>query len=324
MMVLASIYFRTFISGILISFSFLLVSCDSDTQVAKYDLNDRVEQTRTENKSSKLHTSENVLIFGFDLRSSPQEDARQYLPFLKYLERETGYKFKLHFTPSNKDIADDLGNNRVQFAALGAVSFLQANAQYGVIPLVRGVNLEGKAEYQSVFVVAPKSKIKVITDIKGKRLSFGSRTSTQGHLIPRIVLKDKGLQIEKLASVRYTGSHQNCANAVISSKSDVCSMQDTMAKIMAKQGLLRIIHSSNYYPSSGIAANQDIPDEVVNKVKQALLNFKPQGKNEKGLYNWERTEMPLGFTEAKIDDYAELRKWSVRLGFVHEVKKAGK
>lgn len=101
-------------------------------------------------------------------------------------------------------------------------------------------------------------------------------------------------------------------------------MQDTMAKIMANQGLVRIIHTSNYYPSSGIAANHDVPAEIVNKVKQALLNFKPQGKDKKGLYNWERTEMPLGFTTANIDDYKELRKWSTQLRFIQPTKEIGK
>jgi len=322
-MILDGIYAHVYIKSILISIPFLLSSCDSDNQVAKYDLDDRVEQTQTQGKHTHRKT-ENALIFGFDLRASPQEDARQYLPFLKYLERETGYKFKLHFTPTHKDIVDDIGKNYVQFAALGAVSFLQANEQYGVIPLVRGVNLEGKAEYQSVFVVAPQSKVKTITDIKGRRLAFGSRTSTQGHLIPRIVLSKKNINLDKLASSIYTGSHLNCANSVISNKSDVCSMQDTMAKVMVNQGLLRIVHTSNYYPSSGIAANCDVPAEIVDKVKQALLNFKPQGKDKKGLYNWERTEMPLGFTMANIDDYRELRKWSTQLGFIQATKETGK
>lgn len=313
---------RVFKNSILISLPFLLSSCDSDTQVAQYDLEDRVEQTRTESKH-RHHRDEKVLTFGFDLRASPQEDARQYLPFLNYLERETGYKFKLHFTPSNKDIADDIGNNNVQFAALGAVSFLKANTQYGVIPLVRGVNLEGKAEYQSVFVVTPKSRIKSIADIKGRRLAFGSSTSTQGHLIPRIVLIKKEIGLDSLASSVYTGSHQNCADSVISDKADVCSMQDTMAKVMVNQGLLRIIHTSNYYPSSGIAANKNVPTEIADKVKQALINFKPQGKDKKGLYHWDRTEMPLGFNKAHIDDYSELLKWSTQLGFIQLEKKVG-
>ena len=97
-------------------------------------------------------------------------------------------------------------------------------------------------------------------------------------------------------------------------------MQDTMAKNMAKQGLLRIIHTSSYYPSSGIAANRDVPEEVRQKVLKALLNFKPLGKDKSDLYHWERTEMPLGFIATKNQDYKALKDWSVKLGFLKQNK----
>lgn len=311
---------RYFFKILIVSVSLLLSSCDSDNQVKLYDMDDRIQKSDVD--TIGRHTkNKNALVFGFDLRSSPQEDARQYLPFLKYLEVETGYKFKLHFTSKNRSIVDDLGENYVQFAAIGADTFIKANEKYNVIPLVRGLNMNGKAEYQSFFVVSPNSKIKKLEDINGRHLAFGSRASTQGHLIPRIVLSKKNIKLNSFLSVSYTGSHRNCADSVISNHSDVCTMQDTMAKLMEKKGLLRIIYASNYYPSSGIATNQNVPVEVVNKVKKALLNFKPHTKNKKGLYKWERTEMPLGFTVATINDYSELRKWSIKLGFIQKINK---
>lgn len=311
---------RSFLKSLIVSISFLLSSCDSDNQVEVYDMDDRVQKSNVDITRSHAK-NKNTLVFGFDLRSSPQEDARQYLPFLKYLEVETGYKFKLHFTSKNSSIVDDLGENHVQFAAIGADTFIKANERYNVIPLVRGLNMKGKAEYQSVFVVSPNSEIKKLEDINGRHLAFGSRASTQGHLIPRIVLSKKNIKIRSFSNISYTGSHRNCADSVISKHSDVCTMQDTMAKFLEKKGLLRIIYTSNYYPSSGIATNQDVPVEVVNKVKKALLNFKPQTNNKKGLYKWERTEMPLGFTIANIADYSELRKWSIKLGFIQKINK---
>ena len=58
--------------------------------------------------------------FGFDLRSSPKEDARQTLPFLKYLARATDIKLGLSFTPANENIVDRLRKGEVHFAAIGA------------------------------------------------------------------------------------------------------------------------------------------------------------------------------------------------------------
>jgi len=302
---------------------FALVSCDSSDNipVQKVDSQDRLTdielQQQQKREQGKKH---NTFHFGFDLRASPQEDTAQYLPFLNYLEAATGYHFKLHFTPKSSSTVEELGQHKIQFAAMGAVSFLKAQSRYGAVSLVRGVNHQGRAEYQSVFVVAPNSRIHDIKDVKGRRLAFGSRDSTQGHLIPRIMLTENGISLNDLRTYGYTGSHQNCAEAVVSGKYDVCGMQDQLAKKLAAQGQLRIMYTSAYYPSSGIVADNSVPADVISRLKQALLDFDPQTKHSQGLYHWDRTEMPKGFIDAQASDYVELRQWSIRLGFLKENK----
>jgi len=294
----------------------LLIGCLPGNDCREIDLDDRVSDA--ELRELTVRTDTDVLRFGFALRASPQEDARQYLPFLQYLEQATGYTFELCFTPKDGQIVDDLGTGVVQFAAIGAGSTLQAHAKYGVIPLVRGLNAQGRAEYQSVIVVAPDCSIQTVKDLRGKRFAFGSLTSTQGHLIPRIILLQHGLALDDLKTYEYTGSHRNCANGVTSGYFAACGMQDTLGQELAAAGLLRIIYTSQYYPSSGIAANKDVPPEVLNRVRQALLDFDPQGRDAPGLYHWDRTEMVNGFVEATAEDYAELLEWVARLGFFDE------
>lgn len=255
--------------------------------------------------------------FGFDLRASPEEDARQYLPFLKYLERATGFQFKLVFTKENERLADALGRGQVDIAAVGAVSFIRAQESYGAIPLVRGLNAENKAEYRSAIVVAPDSPITSLPQLRGKSFAFGSVDSTQGHIIPRIVLRDNELALDDMARHEYTGSHQSCANVVVSGSFHACGMQDTMALALARQGKLRILHISDYFPSSGIAARKTLDPAVREKIVRALIEFEPTGRHQDGLYYWARTEMPNGFVAAKPGDYAKLRDWVVKLGLLN-------
>lgn len=293
-----------------------LIGCDSPGGRKDIDLNDRISDQELRKLAPKQDV--NVLRFGFDLRASPQEDARQYVPFLKYLEKATGYRFELRFTPKDGEIVDDLGKGVVHLAAVGAGSYIQAQEKYGVIPVVRGLNVSGKAEYQSVIVVRPDSPIQKVENLRGKRFAFGSVTSTQGHLIPRIILAKAGIDLKDLAAYEYTGSHRNCANAVAAGWFDAGAMQDTMGKELAEAGLIRIIHTSKYYPSSGIAANKDVAPEILAKVKQALLNLQPKGRDAAGLYHWDRTEMPNGFTEAREEDYTELRERIRKFGLLNK------
>ncbi len=296
----------------------LLVSCDSSDNIPIQQVDSQDRLSEIELYLPQQQQPKNTFYFGFDLRASPQEDAAQYLPFLTYLENTTGYHFRLLFTPKNRSTVEELGKNKIQFAAMGALGFLKAQSEYGAISLVRGLNHQNKAKYQSVFVVKPNSKIHNIKDVKGRTLAFGSRNSTQGHLIPRIMLTENGIALNDLHSYSYTGSHQNCAEVVVAGIYDVCGMQDQLANKLVSQKRVRIIHTSNYYPSSGIVVNNSVSAEVMSRVKQALLDFDPQNKHSQDLYHWERTEMPKGFIVAEESDYANLYQWSIQFGFLQE------
>ena len=234
---------------------------------------------------------------------------------MQILSERSGYPLLLHVTPPENRIVDELGEGTVDFAAIGAVGFLQAEARYGARMLVRGVDEAGQGHYLSKIVVRPHSAIQRVADLRGRSLAFGSRDSTQGHLIPRIVLAQHNISLDALAGYRFTGSHFNCANAVISGAADACGMQDKLADKLAASGQLRVIFDSDAYPSSGIAAAPGVPQEVQRRLQQALLDFDPRQAGDT-LYHWQNTEMAGGFTAAGPSDYRELRAWMIRFGLL--------
>ena len=290
--------------------------CDNRDATKTIDFSqvDEEQSYQADNSAQQGNVGE-VYFFGFDLRSSIEEDARQYQPLLTYLSDVTGYNFKLVLTTENDRLDEKLGKGEIHFAAIGAVSHIKAQQRYGVIPVVRGLNAIDRGEYQSVIVTDAQSDILNVQDLRGKRFAFGNRDSTQGHLIPRIDLLDHGISIDDFWEYTYTGSHRNCANAVISGQYDACGMQDTMGKELESQGLVQIIHYSAFYPASGISAYAGLSADVVNKVRQALVNFDPRGRHAGMLYNWGKTEMPNGFQIAMGEDYARLSEWMDKLGF---------
>ncbi len=293
-----------------------------DDDRKEIDLNDCVSETELYKETVTADT--NVLFFGFAVRANPEEDARQLLSLLKYLESATGYKFELCFTQKNEQIVHDLGTGRVHFAAIGACLYLEAHERYGVWRLVHGLNADGLAQYQSVIFVAADSPIKEIDDLRGKRFAFGSFSSAPGHLIPRIILSEHGISLDDLSAYEYTGSHYNCVSSVVSGRFDAGGMQDVMARKLVGEGVIRIICESDFYPSSGIAVNKDVPPAVVAKVWQALIDFESRGCDSAGLYHWDRTEMPNGFAKARHEDYAGLLKWSRKFGLWDEPEKTVK
>lgn len=290
----------------------LLAGCDRKPEQERLDLSGRPGETAKVEKT--LGDGERVYIFGFDPRRTMEEDVRQFGSLLNYLEEATGLQFKLRYSPKASNIVDDLGRGRIDFAAIGAGSYIPARDQYGVIPLARGVNAAGKSEYQSIIVTLPKSPLQTIADLRGKRLALGAVTSTQGHVIPRIVLAEHGLGLQDLLDYEYMGSHYNCAMAVVNGRFDACGMQDTLARELVAAGKLRILQVSAYYPSSCLAANKEVAPEALAKVQKALLDMEPKGRHATVLVDWDRSEMANGFVAARNEDYAELRRWSYQLG----------
>lgn len=265
---------------------------------------------------AKMDQAGPVYTFSFDRRMDPAEDVKMYAPFLRYLEQTTGYHFKmLPMTPSD-NIVDALGQGRVNVAAIGTLSYLQAHQKYGVRVISAGLTEQGKPEYKALIITAANSNIHSLKDLKGKTFAFGADSSTQGHLIPLIMLDNAGIKLADLAGYTFTGSHFDTANAVLSGRYAAGGIQDKLGRDLAAKGLVRILAESENFPSSTISVSPSLPEGVAQKIQAALLAFQPQGKDKTSLYNWDQSEMPLGFVATNDQAFARVRTWAVQLGLL--------
>jgi len=253
---------------------------------------------------------------GFDKRLEPKEDVRQVASLARWLQARTGLPFYVHITPSGTSIADELCAGRVDFAAVGTVSYLQAYRGCGARILARGRNAEGKDRYRAAIIVFPDSPLDTLADLRGRSFAFGAPTSTQGHLIPRLMLQQAGIDLKDLSSYAFHDSHASTANAVTSGRYDAGAVQDTLAVELARRGLVRVLALSPPYPSSGVVVAPYVPEKTANLVRQALLELDPVGRDAEALYHWDRTEMPLGFVPAQDDEYEALRDIARQVGLL--------
>lgn len=303
---------RLFFSLVMIMMAVALVSCDDAKNPKKVRLDSR-ETLPAGNAGQPVDES---LRFGFDLRLTPKEDVKIYLPFLRYLAKATGRKFTIVFTDNYEDTARYLGDGLIHFAALGPVNCLRAQKKYGTICLAVGKNRAGRPEYQAAIVVRPDSPLMTLDDLHGRTLVFGNQLSTQGYLIPRAMLDEAGVPLAALRHYSFAGSHDKVARAVLNGEYDAGAMQDVLAGQLAAQGKLKIIAISRPYPASLICANSKVDPALREKVRQALLAFDPQGKHANDLVNWEQTEMPTGFVAYNDHDFLQLRALAKRYGLV--------
>ena len=94
---------------------------------------------------------------------------------------------------------------------------MQAHVRSGgkVIPLVQR---EEDEKFRSVFITSDAA-INGLADLKGKDVSFGSQSSTSGHLMPRSFLLQAGVDPDKaFRRVAYSGAHDATIAAVAAGK----------------------------------------------------------------------------------------------------------
>jgi phosphonate transport system substrate-binding protein len=293
---------------------FLLTGCTKKEIPKKVSLYSRTSDI----SKGADHSQQNTLWFSFDLRLGPKEDVIIYMPFLKYLEEATGRHFRIKFTERDEDTVKNLGKGETHFAVLGTLNYIIGQNKYGIRYLVSGVNRDGDPKYQSAIFARPESGIQELHDLKGRCFAFGSHMSTQGHLIPRSMLEEAGVRLEDLDNYIYTGSHMNTVRSVLNGECDAGGIQDFLAKRLAAEGKIRILKMSEPFPGSVIAYNSALDRDTVEAVRSALLAFEPEGRHKDILVDWDKTEMPLGFTEINELELKKVTAFAREYGLLTE------
>ena len=206
---------------------------------------------------------------------SPTELARKAAPLVKYLERRLG--MKVEFTPVTDYAAsvEALANKQVDMAWFGGFTFVQANVRSGgkVIPIVQRAEDE---TFKSVFITTDPA-IRTLADLKGKDLSFGSQSSTSGHLMPRSFLLQAGLDPDKdFKRVAYSGAHDATIAAVASGKVQAGALNISVWEKLVADGKVdtakvRVFFTTPTYYDYNWSVHADMPAALRDKLRQALL-----------------------------------------------------
>ena len=216
---------------------------------------------------------------------SPTELARKAQPLIKYLEAKLG--MKVEYTPVTDYAAavEALANKQVDLAWFGGFTFVQANVRSGgkAVPLVQR---EEDEKFKSVFITTDAS-IKSLADLKGKTFSFGSQSSTSGHLMPRSFLLDAKVDPDKdLKRVAFSGAHDATIAAVAAGKVDAGALNMSVwEKFVADKKLdpaaVRVFYTTPGYFDYNWTVHADMPAATKEKLTKAFLDLNkntPEGK----------------------------------------------
>ncbi len=208
------------------------------------------------------------------------EQVRKFTPIASYLERRLG--MKVEFTPVSDFPAavEALVNKKVDLVWFGGFTHVQAQIRSGgkIIPIAQR---EEDTRFQSVFIAKTDSGIKTLADMKGKQVSFGSASSTSGHLMPRHFLLQAKIDPDKdFRRIAYSGAHDATIASVINGRVDAAALDITVWRKFVSEDkvdtkAVDVFFTTPTFFNYNWSVHADMPAELRNRIQKALLDLDP-------------------------------------------------
>jgi phosphonate transport system substrate-binding protein len=235
---------------------------------------------------------------------SPTELARKAAPLVQYLEERLGVKAE--YTPVTDYAAavEAMANRQVDLAWFGGFTFVQAQHRSGgkMIPLVQRVEDE---KFRSVFITTDPA-ITSLAALKGRTFTFGSQSSTSGHLMPRSFLLAAGIDPDRdLKRVAYSGAHDATVAAVASGKVDAGALNISVwDKLVADgkvdTGKVRVFFTTQPYFDYNWTVHADMPAAQRERLAKAFLDLTPATPQGRDILNLQRATR---FVPTRAENY---------------------
>jgi phosphonate transport system substrate-binding protein len=251
---------------------------------------------------ASLYGADRPITLGVVIDGATQEDRA---PLRAYLTKAMGRPVNVAAPGTFRETVTHLADGSYDFACLGALMYIRAHADYGVIPLVqRAIDLH----YHTVFITGAGSSIHSLNDLKGKRFAFGDIDSTSAHLIAYRELKQAGINPETDLKFRYSGSHPATAALVANGAVDAGAIDETVFNFLISGGKVdrkkvRVFYTCEPYVDYVYVAGKDVPAAEREKFVRALLALK-EGKDDPVL----KILRAKKFVVANDQEYATIRQ----------------
>jgi len=248
---------------------------------------------------------------------SPTELARKAAPLVKYLESKLGTK--VEFIPVSDYAAsvEALANKQIDLAWFGGLTFVLANSRSGgrMIPLVQR---EEDEKFRSVFITSDPA-IKTLADLKGKTLSFGSASSTSGHVMPRSFMLDAKINPDTdLKRVAYSGAHDATIAAVAAGKVDAGAVNISVwDKFVADKKVdpakVRVFYTTPAYFDYNWTVHADMPVAMRERLTKAFLELNKNTAEGKEILELQRATR---FIPTKAENYKGIESSARNAGLI--------
>ncbi len=215
--------------------------------------------------------------------------ARRYEIFVAYLTEELGVEVRYLPSVDYAAVVTAFGQDELQVAFFGGLTGVQARLQN---PGARAIaQRENDAQFHTKFIARADLDVSSLEDVRSQArdltITFGSESSTSGHLMPRYYLTQAGIDPDAdFRSVSsFSGSHDKTWQLVQSGSFDIGALNEDVWNRAVRQGRVDASKVKEFWTTpayfdynwtvrSDLDANYG--EDFTNKLQAALLKLNPQ------------------------------------------------
>ncbi|MFM8524797.1 MAG: putative selenate ABC transporter substrate-binding protein [Cyanobacteriota bacterium] len=184
------------------------------------------------------------------------------------------------------------------------------------------------AAFHSVFIASTASGLKQVrtvnglVELKGRRFTFGSESSTSGRLMPQYYLGKAGVRLTDFAggAPGFSGSHDATIALVQSGAYDAGAVNEQVWKSNLREGkakrdrvfvLWRTPGYPDYHWIAQPGLDQRFGKDFTSRLQKAILNWKPTTPERKQILSLFGAQQ---FTTADAADYGQIEQIGRQIG----------
>ena len=248
---------------------------------------------------------------------NPNELMRIYAPFSEYLSKELKMKVTYTNVVDYAATVEGLAAKKLDMVWYGGFTYVQARKRTGdAVPLV---SREEDLNFHSKFITRKDTGITKLAELKGKIFSFGSVSSTSGHLMPRYFLLQNGIDPERdFAKFSFSGAHDATALWVESGKVDAGALNEAVwDKLVQTKKVdtskVVVFWTTPPYVDYVWTVRGDLDKGLQERIASALVKLDYRNPEDKRLLDLHRTKK---YVRVKPEDFKPTEEAAIAAGLL--------
>lgn len=257
-----------------------------------------------------------ILRVGFVPAENVQQVAQNAQPIVEILQKTLGVEVQSFVATDYTGVVEALRAGKLDIAFLTPASYVLAKGEANVRVLLKS-HRKGSPHYYAAIITHVDSGIRTLADLRNKSFAFTDPLSTSGHVFPRKMFKENGIDPTRdFKHVVFSGGHDATVLAVLNRKVDAgatfANFPDgrdaawiQYLKNPQEQKKIRAIAYSEPIPADNLVVNEKLDPGLADKIKQAFLDLSGDPGGKKMLRDLYQID---GFVAATDQDYDSIRE----------------